>query len=102
MTTENKLIDKWLEAIKKTRRARLIEKGLYGAAIEGSRVPKKIRKALPADIIEGAIIWYVMDDGDRYWKYICYVDYPKDQFKAFTADDGCRYGLKNAFVEIKK
>ena len=95
------LIKQWLAARDNVERANLIEKGTYGAAL-GCAVPKKIRKALSADIVEGAIIWYVMDDGERYWKLVEYVDCPGCDFKGYTAEDGCRYGLQNAYVGVER
>lgn len=72
-------------------------------------VPKDLRKATAADIIEGAILWYpehVDEDGPEEnfpgWKVVDAVRYPDDDFKAYVADDGCRYGLDALKFEVAK
>ena len=95
------LIEQWLAARAATERAQLIEKGTLGAALlQRPPAKKNLRPATAADIVEGAIIWYMVDV--PYWKHIEYVSYPSDLYKGFTAEDGCRYGLEDAYVEIKK
>ena len=73
--------------------------------------PKNLRPAKASDIVEGAIIWYPkwaeLEDFDddmneipvQCWKEVYEVKWPDDAFKAYTADDGCRYGLDGAYVE---
>lgn len=65
-----------------------------------SPFPKNVRPAEPKDIIEGAIIWHKNDDDYFYWNIVDEVLRPSDPFKAYCADDGCRYGLDCAFIEI--
>lgn len=60
--------------------------------------PSNERKALPSDIIEGSIIWHKNGDDGPFWNIVEEVLYPNDAFKAHLADDGCRYGLDEAFV----
>jgi len=65
-----------------------------------------LRPATAADIVEGAIIWYPRweedeDDDVRSWRRVEEVYYPSDQWKAYCADCGCRYGLDGAFVEVE-
>lgn len=67
-------------------------------------LPSNRRPAEPDDIKSGAVIWYEewasRGDGTAGW---CIVDEPRhygDPFKAFIADDGCRYGLEGASVEV--
>lgn len=58
-----------------------------------------LRAAAPRDIFVGNIILYAHDDaGDRFWAEVCEVLRPNDQWKAYVADDGCRYGLDGAHV----
>lgn len=64
--------------------------------------PKNVRRAKPEDIVVDAVLWYhIEDDDDIYWKIVGEVYRPDDDWKAYCADDGCRYGLYEAFVEIK-
>ena len=67
-----------------------------------AEMPKNVRKAEAKDIIEGAIIWHKRskEHGGPYWNIIEEVLLPGDGFKAYCADDGCRYGLDWAFVSI--
>lgn len=64
--------------------------------------PTKLRPAKPTDIVAGRIIFYLRDssaDGEDYWQVVSEVHNPGDDFKAYTAEDGCCYGLANAYVE---
>jgi len=63
-------------------------------------LPKNLRPAAPDDIIVGALIWYKHSDGTHYWQVVGDVLHPDDPWKAYCADDGCRYGLENAWVEV--
>jgi hypothetical protein len=78
---------------------RQLEKHLENTADK----PKNLRPAKASDIVEGAIIWYPKwEDSDHpidLWKEVYEVKWPDDAFKAYTAHDGCRYGLDGAFVE---
>lgn len=67
-----------------------------------SEMPANIRPATAHDIVDGAIIWYDREKeyGGPFWNIVCEVLKPRDAFKAYCADDGCRYGLDGAFVSI--
>lgn len=71
-------------------------------AIMCSPIPKRRRPAEPGDITEGAFIWYPEHPRGRQLKIVDQVKYPEDDFKAFCATDGCRYGLLGAFVEMEE
>ena len=61
------------------------------------------REAQAKDIVIGANIWQYTsdDDGDKwYLQRVVEVLKPSDQFKAYIAEDGCRYGLDDAWIEI--
>jgi hypothetical protein len=62
--------------------------------------PEARRRATPSDIVVGAIIWHWREEkhGGWYWHEIYEVQYQGDDFKAYVADDGCRYGLHEAWV----
>jgi len=56
------------------------------------------RKAEPSDVVEGNIV-YLIGDGDEMHKITIEEVYrPNDDWKAFCADDGCRYGLHDLWV----
>lgn len=59
----------------------------------------RLRNAEPADIVKGRIIFYLRDSEPDYWQVVSEVRNPDDDFKAYMAEDGCRYGLANAYVE---
>lgn len=65
--------------------------------------PKKSRPAIASDIKEGAIIWHTREKkyGGDYWHIVSSPEHYGDAFKAYTADDGCRYGLDGAYVELR-
>ena len=70
------------------------------------KLPSNLRPATAEDIKVGAQIWY--DHGglpyfpsEPYCMTVEEVLHPNDQWKAYTADDGCRYGMYGAMVEIK-
>ena len=98
----NKLIQKWLDAKDYTRNAHTEENKALGEA-EKAKLPKNLVKAEAKDIVEGNIIWYPEwheDDEDyRLWNVVEEVLRPSDDWKAYCAQDGCRYGLDGAFVE---
>jgi hypothetical protein len=56
------------------------------------------RKARPKDIYVGSKVFLIGDDSDLYETSVMEVHRPEDDFKAFTAKDGCRYGLKRLYV----
>jgi hypothetical protein len=64
-----------------------------------SKPPKtNLRRATPDDIQPGQIIWHGTDDRDLDWHIVEEVLQPDDKFKAYVAEDGCRYGLDQAWV----
>lgn len=82
---------------------RAAEKVMSEAYDEASKcpLPKNLRPATPADIIEGAILWHPdFDKGHPRWNVVEEVLRPDDDFKAYTYE-GSRYGLYGAFVEIE-
>ena len=97
----SRYIQKWLDATIAYEKAfTKLEVALENAE-EKAVMPKRIRPATAEDIVIGAIIWYPKDEyTDTYWKYVSFVMYPNDQWKAYCAHDGCRYGLDGAFVEV--
>lgn len=67
--------------------------------VDGS-LPADVRPATPADITVGRVIWHTDGDEGVFWNVVMEVRYPDDAFKAYVADDGSRYGLRNAFVRV--
>lgn len=67
---------------------------------EKAKPPKNRRQATPEDITAGSIIWHEREEeyGDDYWNVVEEVLRPSDPFKAYCADDGCRYGLDGAYI----
>ena len=63
-------------------------------------LPHNLRPATARDIVVNAILWYPHFSRNK-WLVVDEVLYPNDAFKAFCADDGNRYGLDDAFVEIE-
>lgn len=62
--------------------------------------PKKHRPAVASDIVEGAIIWNEYGDEGHYWNIVSKPLHYGDPFKAYMADDGCRYGLDGAYIAL--
>lgn len=60
---------------------------------------EKLRRATSSDVVEGAVFYYKVNESDPYWQIVYKVQYPDDDFKAYVAEDGCRYGLHEAWVE---
>ena len=62
--------------------------------------PRWLRDAGPTDIVVDQVIWY---NGDYWsgWKIVAEVIHPNDPWKAYSAEDGCRYGLDGAMVEFE-
>jgi len=54
-----------------------------------------------SDVVEGQKFIMIGDEG-LYKGVIDEVRYPNDSFKAFIAEDGCRYGLDGSFIKIRK
>lgn len=59
-----------------------------------------LRPCLADDIRAGRVIYYPNNGDDRFWREVAEPLYYGDDFKAYTAADGCRYGLRGAFVRI--
>lgn len=64
-------------------------------------LPKNLRLATANDIVEGTIIWYKHGDNGHFWQIVVDVLRPNDPYKAYCAEDGCRYGLDDAWIEVK-
>ena len=95
-------IEDWLFVCEEIKRFQKSERKLYERAVDMAVIPNKLRKAKPEDIVEGNIIWYMTGDyGEPHWHVVENVLYPHDNWKAYEAEDGCRYGLDGAVVEIK-
>ena len=60
----------------------------------------ELRPARPEDIASGLIVWHERAEeyGGWYWHIVEEPKHYGDAFKAYCADDGCRYGLDGAFV----
>jgi hypothetical protein len=72
----------------------------YESEARGASLPAGLRPAIPQDITVGNLIWYKHGDNGHFWQIIEEVYRPSDPFKAYCAEDGCRYGLDDAWVEI--
>ena len=86
-----------LDAIDQLRAA---DVAMYESTLQ-SPLPANLRPATADDIHPDAIIWYKHGGENGYFWQI--VDRPLhygDAFKAYEAEDGCRYGLHDAWVEI--
>jgi hypothetical protein len=94
----NSLIEAWLIARQATEEATERELQAYEDA-ELAALPSKLRPAEERDVIEGAVLWYPHWQ-DKKWVIVDEVRDPSDEFKAYCSEDGCRYGLHGAFVEV--
>jgi hypothetical protein len=66
-----------------------------------AKPPKsELRKCRPEDIQPGLIVWHDREakHGGWYWHIVDEPLHYGDDFKAYVADDGCRYGLSGAWV----
>jgi len=92
----------FVERMKSIEGMRTILQELENNFRESVQIPerKKLRKATAQDVVVGNVFYYLDGSQDEYWKIVREVRYPDDDFKAYLADDGCRYGLHNAYVEI--
>jgi len=61
---------------------------------------RDFRPAEPKDIVEGAVILHQNGDNGPFERVVDEVLRPSDPWKAYCADDGCRYGLDDAWVEV--
>ncbi len=85
-----------------------LKKELVELELQAQRIPypEKTRPATRADIVVGAIVWYRshVDADEEYpcagWHEVCDVLFPDSDWKAYVAEDGCRYGLHDAEIEI--
>jgi len=59
---------------------------------------RTFRKATPEDITVGNTVYLLGDENEIYTQTIEEVLRPDDQWKAYVADDGCRYGLDGLYV----
>lgn len=77
-----------------------LEIGKARKLAEKCKFPKKsVRPAVASDIVEGAVIWHKNGDDGPFWNIVSEPLHYGDPFKAYEADDGCRYGLDGAYVE---
>ncbi len=93
--------EQWTKKSSRMRDKRAAEEEKLDDERESVEMPAAadLRPATPRDIKEGSIIYYPAKPGrDAYWKLIDEVLRPDDDFKAYCADDGCRYGLDGAYV----
>ena len=101
----SKLVIDYIVARQKATDLRVLARSVENAASEKaiqSPLPKKLRPAVANDIVVGAVIWYPSwekDDG-RCWNIVDQVLRPNDDFMAYCAHEGCRYGLDGAFIEL--
>lgn len=63
-----------------------------------------LRPLRSEDVVVGQIVWGRHERGEHepaeyYWHVIDQVRDPDDGWKAYVADDGCRYGLEGHWVE---
>jgi len=64
--------------------------------------PERRRPAKASDIRFGRVIWHANGDNGWFWNVVVEPLHYGDPFKAYCADDGCRYGLDGAFVEMEQ
>lgn len=57
------------------------------------------RQANSNDFVLGKMVYIEGDNGDLHKKKIIEILRPQDPWKAFCADDGCRYGWDGCFIE---
>lgn len=65
-------------------------------------IMSEYREATAADIVEFATVYMRGDDEKMHEKIIDLVIKPSSLWKAFCADDGCRYGLEDCYVKEAK
>jgi len=90
----------WLESRRQVVEALNKEGKCLELAKKKAKKPKKLRQAEPDDIRKSAIVWHYVDKR-WYWHYVEELGYYGDPWKAYTAHDGCRYGLDGAFIEVE-
>lgn len=89
------LISEWRRLREAAERASDAESAALEAAWD-IPLPEKLRPAVPGDVVPGAILWHPSSPG-RLWSEVESV--MTDDFKGYLSD-GCRYGLRGAFVEL--
>lgn len=103
----NELIEQWFAAKDAVSEAMDSEEAAYEFATRAA-LPENLRPAIASDIVEGAILWYPNFHDEEMgndpettplWLMVDDVYSPSDPWKAYCANDGCRYGLDGAFVE---
>lgn len=67
-------------------------------AVDPKPPKSQLRRAEASDIREGLIVWHDNGDEGWFWHTVCELRHHGDDFKAYVADDGCRYGLNGAWV----
>jgi len=89
----------WTLLLKAIRQRHRDEEVGHDAIFETLEFPniEELQPAEASDIIEGAIIYYPNDD-PPFWQAVHKPTHHGDPFKAYEADDGCRYGLDGAYV----
>lgn len=60
---------------------------------------KLLRRAKAEDIRPGLIVWHDCGENNWVWHVIYEPRHYGDDWKAYVADDGCRYGLHGAWVK---
>jgi hypothetical protein len=64
-------------------------------------IPANLRPATPADVMEGAVMWFPEWSADgRQWSIVSSVYDVEDPWKAWMDEDGSRHGLRGAFIEV--
>lgn len=61
-------------------------------------IPKNLYQAMGNDIFIGNVIWYPEYND---WHIVEEILHSEDRYKAYIAEDGCRYGLEGAFIVDK-
>ena len=61
-----------------------------------------LRKARAEDIKPGLVVWHENGDEGWFWNIVDEPLHYGDAYKAYCADDGCRYGLCGAWVYTKQ
>ena len=77
------------------------ENVMYLARIEADKSPPpkdELRRAVADDIRKGLIVWQDCGNDEWVWHIVAELGYYGDDFKAYVADDGSRYGLNGAWV----
>lgn len=72
-------------------------------AADKAKPPKSdLRRAQANDLTQpGTVVWHDNGDEGWFWNVVEEPLHYGDAFKAYCADDGCRYGLDGAWVYKK-